>query len=71
MSRGGARGGPGDVGEPARSSDDGLENIAGEVTVSGSEGEENGSEGFELGEVEVVRGEAREDFGFFAHRGER
>lgn len=44
-----------------------MEDIAGEVAVSRSEGEEDAAQGLELGEVEVVRDEAREDFRFSPH----
>lgn len=66
--RGGTGRRPEDVAEAAGSGDEGLEDAASEVAVAGAEGEEDGAEGLELGQVEVVRGQARQDFRFLRHR---
>ena len=53
--------------EVVESGDEGLEDAAGEGAIVGAEGEEDNAEGLELGQVEVVRGQARQGFRFLRH----
>lgn len=64
----GAGGRPQDAVEAVGAGDDGLEDGEGEARVPLVEAEEGGSEGFELGEEEVVYDHAREELDVFVHR---